>query len=153
MKADIIAFKSYSLLSRMIRWVTGKDITHIAILVDTDLLMETSLFGVRLRKLRETEYEYLQLRYEALTEEQRIDIVDFVLGSVGVGYDFKLLFGIGLNILFGWDLSWDNRDKYICIELILKAYASVGVELLKDINTNHIVPEDILLSEDLTIVL
>lgn len=152
MKADIIAFKSYTLLSRLIRWVTRKDVTHVAILVGDHLIMETSLFGVRLRPLRDREYSYCILRCPTLTEEQQIDITDFVMQSVGKGYDFKLLIGIGINLVFGKQLSWNNKDRYICIELILKAYESVGIDLLPNINTDIMTPEDLLTSEFLEII-
>ncbi len=150
MKADIIAFKGNTFVSKIIRLVTKKDITHIAIMVGESVLMETAFFGVRLRRLKENESEYYLLRHEGLSNEQKKDIACFVMHKVKTKYDFKLFFGIGFNKLFNINTKWNNTNRYICLELILEAYKSVGIDLLPDHCSNNMIPNDILDSTLLT---
>jgi len=152
MKADIIAFEGRTLVSKLIKLITKKKVTHIAIMVGDYVLMETSFFGVRLRKLKENEAKYYILRNNNITSEERRKITSFVLHKVKIKYDFKLLIGIGINIIFGINTKWDNKEKYICIELILDAYKSIGIDLLPELCNNHIIPNDILYSKELNIV-
>lgn len=152
MKGDIIAFEGRTLVSKLIRWATKTKVTHVGIMVSEESLMETSFFGVRLRRLKENEPKYYILRYENLTDRQKMKISKFVLDKVKTGYDFKLFFGIGLNIIFDMQTKWNNKNKYICVELILSAYESIGIKLLKNYHENHVIPEDLMDSPYLSII-
>lgn len=152
MKADIIAFSGNKIISRLIRWVTKSDINHVAIMVGDNVLMETAWNGVRLRRLKESEKNYKILRYEGLTYGQKKGISCFVLNSVKTKYDYKLFFGIGLNLLFGLDTKWNNKNRYICAQLILKAYKSVGINLVPGYSEHNIIPDDIIKADRLKVV-
>lgn len=152
MKADILACWSNTWVDRLIRTVVGEDITHIAIKVSDTMIMESTWLGTQLSPIAIRGGNYYVLRCPELTEKQREKIVEFVLESVNKKYDFKLFIGIGLNRLFGLRTNWDNPTKYICVELILEAYKSVGIDLLELIPDQEIVPSDFLKSDKLYFV-
>lgn len=159
MKADIVACYATTWVSKLIQWVTGAKITHVAIKVSDTLIMESSWFGVKLSKLSCYEKEqYTILRCNDLTHEERIQIVEYVLNRVGTAYDYKLLFGLGINHIlrkmgiYKIKTQWDNPNKDICIELIIDGYRSINKELLPEIANADVEPIHITRSSLLTII-
>jgi len=150
MKADIMACYGNSFLDKLIQIITNSKVSHIAIKVDEEHMIESVGSGVRLSLV--SSKTYYNLRCLELTEEQRDLIIDFVNNKLGTKFDFKLMLGIGLNRVFGWNTIWDNKDKYICIELIIQAYKSIGIELVDWELTEKIVPGDLLKSSKLSLI-
>lgn len=149
MRADILACYDNTWIDWLIRKVTGKKITHVAVQITDTLCMETGWFGVKLSKIDGK--KFYRLRYNELTKKQQRQIVKFVMESVDKKYDYKLFIGIGINKIFGLNTNWDNPLKYICAELVVKAYRSVGIELLPYIPDNCIIPSDFMDSTRLVI--
>jgi uncharacterized protein YycO len=155
MRGDILACYSTTFIGKLISKFTGSNVSHVAIKISDTLIMEASWFGVKLAKIDPYLGKSKVLRCGILTEEQRRSIVKFVLNRVGTPYDYKLFIGIALNIvlkklrIYRAELHWDNSSKDICIELVIEAYRSVGVELLPDIEDKDIVPCDVLKSNKL----
>ncbi len=150
MKADIILFEGRSFVSKLIRLVSNTKVTHAAIMVGDKVLMESWWNGVRLRRLKEKESDYYLLRHSSLTYEEKKKIASFVINSVKTRYDYKLFLGIGLNKIFGINTKWDNKDKYICTELVVKAYRSIGIELIPE--DKELLPEKLLGSKHLEVI-
>lgn len=119
-------------------------------MVGDKVLMESWWNGVRLRRLKEKESNYYLLRNADLSYEQKKEISAFVMNSVKMKYDYKLFFGIGLNKLFGLNTKWDNKDKYICTELVVKAYKSIGIDLID--KNKEMLPEKLLTSKHLEVI-
>jgi hypothetical protein len=46
--------------------------------------------------------------------------------------------------MFGLNTNWDNKNKYICNELVVEAYKSLGINILSWIEDQNIVPGDLL---------
>jgi hypothetical protein len=113
------------------------------------VLMESVFSGVRLRRLSTKEPHFHILRNEELFRSQRRDIVSFVLHKVNVKYDLLLFIGIGLNRLFHLNTKWNNKSRYICVEMIVEAYKSVGIDLLPGISYNNMIPDDLMYSTKL----
>jgi uncharacterized protein YycO len=113
------------------------------------VLMESVFSGVRLRRLTCKEPHFHILRNEDLTKSQKRDIVSFVLHKVNVKYDLLLFIGIGLNRLFHLNTQWNNKSRYICVEMIVEAYKSVGIDLLPDICYHNMIPDDLMYSTKL----
>lgn len=112
--------------------------------------MESWWNGVRPRRLKEKESNYYILRSSNLSYEEKKKIATFVMNSVKTKYDYKLFLGIGLNKIFGLNTKWDNKDKYICTELVVKAYRATGIELMPE--GKEMLPEKLLDSKHLEII-
>jgi hypothetical protein len=117
--------------------------------------MESSWFGVKLLKIDPYLGKSKVLRCETLTEGQRRLIIKYILNRVGTPYDYKLFIGLALNTVlkklhvYRVKTHWDSPSKDICIELVIDAYRSIGIELLPDIKDEDIVPCDVLKSSKL----
>jgi hypothetical protein len=73
--------------------------------------------------------------------------VDKVVDSVDIKFDYKQFFGVGFFKLFGLDLGWDDKSKYICDELAVQTYKDLfNIELLPGIPNSIIAPGDLLKS-------
>lgn len=149
MKADILCCWGNSWLDKIIQWALRTKITHIVVKIDEDFVMESSWFGVKLSRVGRLGNSYIQLRQPDITDEQKDKVVYFIKSSVDTPYDYKQFFGIGINRLFGIKLDYEDAQKYICVELALEAYRSIGIELLPDIADEDIIPSDLLLSKEL----
>lgn len=152
MKADILACWSNGIVSKLISTVTKNKVSHIAIKINDKLIMESRFIGTKLSLLENCKCNYIVLRCPYLNEKQRNAIIKFVMESVDKKYDFRLFTGIGINRIFGVKTNWDNPKKYICVELIIEAFRSVGIELLESIPDQEIVPSDFLNSDKLIVV-
>jgi hypothetical protein len=148
MEADIIACYPTSWFSYLIQKITKKDITHIAISIDDKYVMETSYNGIKMSKLEDVgKYKILRCKY--LTYAQKKGIVEYVKDKVDVKYDFILILNIFLEKLFRIDLDWHDKQRLICVELVINAYKSQGIDLLPDIEFDDIVPGDLDTSKEL----
>jgi uncharacterized protein YycO len=144
MRGDILACYGNDFLSRAIEQVTGSPISHIAVKISDNFIMETGWSGVKLSKISRLSNKYIILRDENFTEGQREQFVSFVINAVNIKFDYKLFFGIALNKMFGLNTNWDNKNKYICNELVVEAYKSLGINILSWIEDQNIVPGDLL---------
>lgn len=148
MKADIIACYPKNIIGKLISFISKCEISHVAIMIDDEHIIESDWFGVRVRKLKNFKSKYLILRCEELTEIQKDKIIKFVTNSINTEYDYKLLIGLGLKKFFNINIKLFNQtDKYICTELIIETFKSVGIRL-----SNSLYPESILKSNKLKIV-
>jgi hypothetical protein len=74
-------------------------------------------------------------------------ILNFVYNSISKGYDWKMFFGIGIHRILKLKNNWDNKNKYICSELVYSAYKYAGIKLLSDVNEKDISPADLVNSK------
>lgn len=142
MKGDILACYGYDTISELIEKVTNSNTTHIAVKISDKYIMESSWFGVKLSKITRLNNQFTILRDKELNDNQRQAFVNFVVDAVDVRFDYKLLFGIGLNRVFGLKTDWDDKSKYICDELVLEGYKqALNIDLFPD--KINIVPGDL----------
>ena len=148
MKGDILACYGSDTLSELVEKVTRSNVAHIAVQISDKYMMESGYLGVKLSKISRLGGQYFILRDNALTETQRQQLVDKVVDSVDILFDYKQFLGIGLNKLFGLHLTWDDKAKYVCDELAISAYRDLfGIELCPGIPDSEIAPGDLLKSE------
>lgn len=151
MRGDILACYGTSWIDKLIQFVTGQKVSHTAIMTGDELFIEAIGKGVVVSKLADKNSYYL-LRDESLTKEQKRKIIQFTVNKLNKEYDFKLFVSVGLNRLFGIKLPWNDPNKYICIELISKAYRRVGIELFPGIKDTEITPGDVMNCKRLKVV-
>jgi hypothetical protein len=145
MKADILVYYPSSWIGRLITWVTKGKVSHVCIVIEDDLVMDAGWFGIKLRKL--DPHPHLTFIYPDLYEEQRETIVKYAMETVDCRYDYRQFLSVGLYKLFGIKLSWMKVNEFLCVEHVYKAYMSVGIDIVPQIEDDaYTVPEDILSS-------
>lgn len=129
--ADLILVRGSGVLDRAIEGITHSEYSHATGLVKPNELIEAQAF-------RTTGYQgldYYQGRSDvytcdSLTDEQRQQIVAFVMREVGTRYDYELIGWELEHYVLHVDLPFVEGDsRHDCSTLWSDAYRSVGVEL------------------------
>lgn len=141
MRADVLACYPTTWLSYLIWWVTKKKITHVAIVIDEEHVMETSAKGIKISHISSVG-KYKRLRCVYLDDVQREKVLEYVVEQLYRPYDYILILNIFLERTFNLSLNWDNPNKLICVELVVNAFDSVGIKLFPDIEDDDIIPGD-----------
>lgn len=153
MKADVLACYDDTWIDWIIRKVTKEKVTHIAIQVMDDYIIETGWHGVKLSKLSSRKGKFYRLRCNELNEYKQEQIVRYALSLIDQPYDYRQLIWIGLYKLFGFKKYKDDTGKYICVEVVVDAYKSAGIDLVPNgIPLDLVIPSDLLHCDKLTIV-
>jgi hypothetical protein len=132
MKADIVACFGNSIIDWAISKITGSKVTHVAIMYDNEdeLVLEAIWSGNQVIDIDSKKGKYYILRYEGLTPEQRDEVVDYIKPTLDADYDYRLIFAILIYRLFGRLVYIDDSTKFICSEIIVDAYKSVGIDIV-----------------------
>jgi hypothetical protein len=144
MKADILACWGSTWLDRVIKKVLGDNVTHVAIQVTETHIAETTWWECRVAPISVKNNNYHRLRCDQMTDTEREAVVNYILEHIHSKYDYKAFFAIGLNKLFGWNLKWNDPNKYLCVEEIMSAYMSVGYDLMPGRHPSDVKPNDLL---------
>lgn len=135
---DIILTTTTDLLSKGIRKVTGSDIAHALIYVESHSVIDATGDGVHSRNTQrlfwEDECAVHVLRFAGgLDDTQSRHVVNYVRGRIGTQYS-KI--EATRSVLGG---SKAPSRKQFCSRLVAQAYASAGVNLVDD--PNYCVPD------------
>jgi len=152
MRSDILACYDNTWVDKLIRKVTGQNITHIAIQITENLLIEATVFGVVIRPISSKGGKFHRLHCIELSRSKQMLIIEFLLSKVGSWYDYLLFLTLGLSKLTGRDIYIDGKGSYICVELAVDAFNHVGVDLLEGRDLNSILPEDLMYSDKLEVI-
>ena len=149
---DIIVSTTDENVSRVIRHVTGSQVSHAALYVGDGMVVESAGDGVVLTTLRQAladDSVAVALRYPGLTVSQQFMIRDFAGQHLDSGYDYV---GIARHLLYRltgaacdrfegasraaceagrYQISFgnDDSDRWYCSELVFAAYQHAGVSL------------------------
>ncbi|MBT8440052.1 MAG: N-acetylmuramoyl-L-alanine amidase, partial [Gammaproteobacteria bacterium] len=149
---DIIVSTTNENVSRVIRHVTGSQVSHAALYVGDGMVVESAGDGVVLTTLRQAladDSVAVALRYPGLTVSQQFMIRDFAGQHLDSGYDYV---GIARHLLYRltgaacdrfegasraaceagrYQISFgnDDSDRWYCSELVFAAYQHAGVSL------------------------
>ena len=144
---DILATKSNSFISKLIRYLSKSKYSHLALITsisETGIqLIEADGFytkNIRYRNINDYINE-AEVYTCDLTDKQRQDIVKYAISKIGQKYDYFLVFILFLKITFGIKIKIKDTDDDICSELVNDAYKSVGIELSKK---RFPIPDDVL---------
>ena len=152
-KGNILACWDNSLISRVIRWITKSRVSHVAVMYDDALVIESWWNGVRIVKLSDLKKRcnFYGLICGNLTKQELDGTIEYLQNSYESKYDFIQIITIGLHKLFGFKIK-DNNKKYICSELVWEAYKSVGIDIAPQVDEkDDVVPGDLLNSKRLYI--
>lgn len=161
---DIIVFGGFYLFSRIIKWITRSNASHVAtILMDSEgqlrffestiNLLNKNKHGVHLSRISECLPKYrgniwiIKLHPTFREELDTEKMYEYLIQQQGKAYDFKGLIFSGLDILekFGLKLTWIKRNdrKHFCSELVMEGYLA-GNGFKENINPSEVTPIDII---------
>lgn len=151
MNADILACWGESWIDKAISFITRNRITHIAMIVNQEygLIVETGWFGVKIGRVSDKGKNYSVLRCVRLNELERLQICMSAISLMGRSYDYLQMLQLFLYKLFNIRINIGDRDKFICDEVILRAYKSIGLDLLPGVDDEYVFPHDLLESKQL----
>lgn len=125
---DIVFFRGTSPISRLIRFFTKSEYTHVALAIGDKTIIEADRFvNTRIREIQPSEV-YEIYRVEDMTELMRRRIAVIAPMFVGYEYDYLQIFGVALRMIFSRKQNFFNRsNKFICSELIDEVFHNSGV--------------------------
>ncbi|NOU98495.1 hypothetical protein [Paenibacillus planticolens] len=141
--------KRPSLFAWLVCWITKSPYSHVAYYVDGTLLFEAnanrSAGFADLSDL--TEYDVKRLK---LPLETRRAILNRIIATEGAGYGWGEIAALFLRLKFGINVFYDDRQRYICSEEIVRAtYEETGLRIVDQI-TFDVSPADLWRSDYLT---
>ena len=135
--------RSNSIGSRLIRWFTRSEYSHVEAEHWLGYRIGATPFGVTKSyhnpvSQLEGDGAYLY-KYVTLSHEQSLRFWTFLGQQVGKPYDWSGLFGFVSN------RDWEDPDKWFCSELVAAGLVQVGVSLLSE-KPARVTPRDLLVS-------
>lgn len=116
----VIFYSGDSLISRLIKWRTRSQYSHVAIETDGHVYESSVWLGVTKTKHGNSQYEYMEHFDIHLTPDQKTILIAFLEAQLWKGYDYTLIWAIALNKI------GNRRWKWICSELVQKALEKIG---------------------------
>lgn len=143
-RMKILSYKGISITSKLIRWQTRSEYSHIAIELTSGRVVEAWRKGVcNAKDFSENHTPGTvvdSFEIYGLTELQEKLAADFLYSQYGKKYDFKGVF----RFLTRRDQPAD--DKWFCSELAMAAMQHAGIDLLLRIPASHTSPRDVVIS-------
>lgn len=140
---DIILVKGNGFISNSIKRATNSIYSHAAIAVDRYHLIETAWnYPLKIRHISYRLGEYDIYYYPGMTEAQRQRIREFLLNALNFPYDYIQLVSHLLNILLGWKVV-NSNSRFICPEVIDRAFQAAGIDLMPDRELGILTPADL----------
>lgn len=126
-KIRLIFSNSNLPLSPFIRWVTWSDWSHVAILVDENLIIESTLSqgGVRTCSLDEFKSRASEWAIFDIDCKNPDGVVAAAMSQVGKPYDWTGILGIGLH------RDWQEDDAWFCSEFTFWCFDVAGDPKIK----------------------
>lgn len=146
MKKITLIFSNSSLpLSPIIRWVTWSDYSHVALLLDEETVIESTMskggvYTDSLSNFKKRAKNWLMVELEIdISHLDWNKLIEIANKEVGKPYD---TFGvIGLSI----HRNWQEDDKWWCSELIPYLLLNWGIKLFNSNFIHRIVPQHLLI--------
>jgi hypothetical protein len=149
---DVLFFKKTdSLISKVIAKFTSSEYTHVGLIVAFDELtnvatiIESERFvRTRINRVQLTD-RHVVYSTGNLTEEKRNLILKYAYSSLGAKYDYSLILGIIVSLVFKGSRDYfNNANRFICSEFIDIAYYKTGVKRKDDVNIGNVTPQELL---------
>lgn len=151
---DLIFVKGNCNFSPFIRFFLKSEYTHVTIAVDEMHICEVDLYRkMEIMKNPYKEYDLYRLKVK-LTVEQQKELLHFIHKKVitSKGYDWWRLVSLCVKRFLRWNIIIHEQDRYICSEIIDKAFQHIGIDIVEDLVTGDVTPIDIMRSERIEFV-
>ena len=135
-RPQILLFKGQGMISRLIRWQTNGEYSHVAIQLPDGQILEAwhKPAKVRLREPLEDWTNVEAFDVEGMTEKQWEKAIAWAKQQVGKKYDF----GGVMRFVTRWRKPQD--ESWFCSELVFQAIQEGGVRLLDRIHCSQVSP-------------
>jgi hypothetical protein len=143
---DILFVRGDSWFSPIIKWVLRSEFSHVAVAIGPNQICEIDIFK-RMRIIDNPYKDYEVYRYRGgLTKQQKQQLVDYLKEKckTTMGYDYPRILSILFQILFKWHIVIDDKNRFICSEIIDAAYQHIGIDLIQARDTGDVTPPDLL---------
>jgi len=148
---DIILFKPNSWIGRLIAKLTKSEYSHAAVIFDVvfgePVLLEIDWTKSRLVTLSALERDYNVYGVAGMEDKSnQKSFQNNIITSnkyLNKGYDYLQLFSTARKIIFKTESILNIDDKYLCSEIIDRAYHDIGIDLVKKLAKGNAVPEDL----------
>jgi len=126
---DLVLCRGKGLFDRAVEDVTDSPYSHVAGIVSDRYVIEAQAF--RKTGFQRLDYYSGQDVYtcDALTDEQRIQIMDYAEAQIGTHYDYLLVLWEAARYILHVVCPYVERRRYICSTLWADAYQVAGIEL------------------------
>jgi len=143
---DIIFFKSDTFISKLIIKLTNSPYSHVALYIGNNEVIEADRFiKVRKRTLGAKEIIFVKETSSLLSEQQKINLVSVASSYIGRDYDYKKILVWLIRLLFRRETRLvDDANGLICSELIDRAFADIGVDLVPEREDGDVLPSHLL---------
>lgn len=116
---DIIFVKGNSFWSKLIRWSTSSNITHVALAISPTLIIEANGFKrVTIKSISQTDY----INYEIVPILKLINTADILLLAnkyVNKKYDYLKIISLFIDLVTGIAFTLhDAKTEFTCVELV-----------------------------------
>lgn len=139
MTPQILLMSGNGFVSKLIKFQSWGDVSHAAILLEQDLLVEAwQGKGVRYKIIQD--WKNVR-RFEITQPFSELELRLFISKQIGKKYDYR---GVA-RFLTRNDTEKEN-EKWFCSELVFKAFEIAGLKLLERIPPARVSPQQLLYS-------
>ncbi|MBM7584051.1 uncharacterized protein YycO [Bacillus pakistanensis] len=143
---DLLFIRGDFLKSPLIKWFLNSKYSHVAMVYDSTTICEVDT-DKKMEIIPNPYQEFDVYRYIGnLTLEQQADMQKFLKEKckTSEGYDWWRILSILLKRYFKTNLVIHQPNRYICSEIIDKAYQHIGIDVIKNRVTGDVTPVDLL---------
>ncbi|MBJ7935647.1 hypothetical protein FNE59_14415 [Bacillus thuringiensis] len=150
---DIVLVKGNTpIISRLIRWVTSSDYTHVGMIIADDLILEIDINkDLAIRPMKHEVYDIYRYT-KGLTSEQRTKIIKQSIrrAKLNKGYDWRHIISFALQKLFRTSRVFEEANKVVCSEIVDNIYNDIGIDLIPNCEDGDVTPGQLAASPYLT---
>lgn len=143
---DILLFNRAQGTNRLVSWFTNSRYYHVGISLGENHVIEARLRGVVIRDLlgADGDKRFQIIPFENVGgQDTALAARDWALTQLGDGYDVVDAFTIVLDKFFGRTaFNFTLPGHWTCGEFVTTAFQKAGTELLPDVPTYSVMPED-----------
>jgi hypothetical protein len=135
-------------VSSLIKSFLHSEYSHVAIAVGPNEICEIDVFqNMRILPNPYTNYDVYRYK-QGLSIEQKKQLHRFLMQKTitNTGYDWGKIAELLIRHFLHWNVLIDEKNRYICSEVIDVAYQTIGIDLLPAFLTGDVTPADLLLS-------
>jgi hypothetical protein len=143
---DLLFIKGDFLKSPLIKWFLSSKYSHVAMVYDSTSICEVDT-DKKMEIIPNPYQDYEVYRYNGrLNLDQQTAMKIFLKEKcqTSEGYDWWRILSILLKRYFKTNLVIHQPNRYICSEIIDKAYQHIGIDVIKNRVTGDVTPVDLL---------
>jgi uncharacterized protein YycO len=138
--------------SRGIAYITKNEWTHASIIIGYDektnvatVIESNSFIKTRVTTINITK-DHVVFTPKNMTEEMSGKVVKYAFLKIGTEYDYFQILGLFISLVFKEPrlALFNSRNKFICSELVDKAYQFAGVHRKNQKNLGDVTPSELL---------